>query len=150
VDTALEPGERVPPEYDNLIAKLMVHAGDRGAAIDRLRRALDEVVITGIQTTVPFHRLVATSPSFRNADLSTGWVGEHWDGPAEWRAAAHRAQVAAGLSSLSEGHGNPRGEGFRATPNGAALRAASGAEADATDGRWRRAGLERAIDRWPR
>ena len=53
------PGDRVPPEYDNLIAKIMVHAGDRPAAIGRLRRALDETEIGGIQTTLPFHRFVA-------------------------------------------------------------------------------------------
>ena len=147
VDTAIEPGERVPPEYDNLIAKLMVHAGDRPTAIDRLRRALAEVVITGIQTTVPFHRFVATDPSFRAGNLSTGWVGEHWDGPAEWRAAAHRAQVAAGLARLTT-----TVPGDRPTaPSHARTKGAAGAsESDATDGRWRRAGLEAGIDRWPR
>ena len=91
VDTGIEAGDRVPPEYDNLIAKLMVHAGDRDAAIDRLARALDETEIAGLQTTLPFHRFVADDPSFRAADLSTGWVGEHWDGLAEQAAAARLA-----------------------------------------------------------
>jgi len=132
VDTAIEPGERIPPEYDNLIAKLMVHAGDRDAAIDRLRRALDETEISGIQTTLPFHRFVATAPSFRAGNLSTGWVGEHWDGPAQWREAAGLAQMAAGLAALE---GEPG-----AAPPPAVL----------DDPGWRRAGLEAAIDRWPR
>ena len=74
VDTAIESGDRVPPEYDNLIAKLLVHGPDRDAAIDRLRRALDETEIGGVQTTLPFHRFVASSEAFRSADLSTGWV----------------------------------------------------------------------------
>jgi acetyl/propionyl-CoA carboxylase alpha subunit len=65
VDTAIEAGDRVPPDYDNLIAKLMVHAPDRDAAIDALRRALDETEIGGVQTTLPFHRFVARSGSFR-------------------------------------------------------------------------------------
>ena len=132
VDTAIEPGERIPPEYDNLIAKLMVHAGDRDAAIDRLRRALDETEISGIQTTLPFHRFVATAPSFRAGNLSTGWVGEHWDGPAQWREAAGLAQMAAGLAALE-------GEPGAAPP-----------PAVIDDPGWRRAGLEAAIDRWPR
>ena len=65
VDTAIEAGDRVPPEYDNLIAKVMVHAGDRAAAIDRLARALAETEIAGIQTTLPFHRFVAARPGVR-------------------------------------------------------------------------------------
>ena len=86
VDTAIESGDRVPPEYDNLIAKLLVHGPDRDAAIDRLRRALDETEIGGVQTTLPFHRFVASSEAFRAADLSTGWVG-----PAlGWRGRASR------------------------------------------------------------
>ena len=53
----------------------MVHAADRDAAIDRLRRALDETEIAGIQTTLPFHRFVARHAGFRAGDLSIGWVG---------------------------------------------------------------------------
>ena len=143
VDTALEPGERVPPEYDNLIAKLMVHAGDRDAAIDRLLRALDETEISGIQTTVPFHRFVARDPSFRKGELSTGWVGQHWDGPAEWRQAARRAQLAAGLAVQEAGQGLAVG----VSP---ATRPVSSMGERPGNGHWRRAGLEAAIDRWPR
>ena len=53
----------------------MVHAADRDAAIDRLRRALDETEIAGIQTTLPFDRFVARHPGFRAGDLSIEWVG---------------------------------------------------------------------------
>src|SRR5262249_1529273 len=53
VDTAVEAGERIPPDYDPLIAKLMVDAGDRTTAIRRLERALDEVEVTGVQATLP-------------------------------------------------------------------------------------------------
>ena len=83
VDTGLVEGDRIPPEYDNLIAKVMVHAGDRDSALDRLARALGEVEVAGVQTTLPFHAWVAREPSFRAADISTDWVGERWDGPAE-------------------------------------------------------------------
>jgi acetyl/propionyl-CoA carboxylase alpha subunit len=154
VDTALEAGERVPPEYDNLIAKLMVHAGDRDAAIDRLRRALDETEISGIQTTVPFHRFVATDASFRAGNLSTGWVGEHWDGPAHWREAARRAQLVAGIDA-APGHGGQAGPAAsllaatRPAPAAPPARR-DGATGGHGDGNWHRAGLEAAIDRWPR
>jgi acetyl/propionyl-CoA carboxylase alpha subunit len=146
VDTGLEAGERVPPEYDNLIAKVMVHAGDRGAAIDRLRRALDETEISGIQTTLPFHRFVATSTAFRAGTLSTGWVGEHWDGPATRRAAAALAQLAAGLDAIQApaprvAAGRAAGSMPTPTPAGAGA---------ATDGRWHHSGLDAALDRWPR
>src|SRR6476660_5273744 len=87
VDTGFVAGDRVAPDYDNLVAKVMVHAGDRPAAIDRLRRALDETEVAGIQTTLPFHRFVARHPGFAAGYLSTDWVAAQWDGPAE-RAAA--------------------------------------------------------------
>ena len=95
VDTALEPGERIPPDYDPLIAKLMVHAADRPAAIERLRRALDELDIGGVQTTQPFDRFVVREPSFRAGELSTGWVPEHWDGSRDRSDAVRRALLAA-------------------------------------------------------
>ncbi|MEX1171752.1 MAG: biotin carboxylase N-terminal domain-containing protein [Chloroflexota bacterium] len=147
VDTALEAGDRVPAEYDNLIAKVMVHAGDRPAAIARLRRALDETEIGGIQTTLPFHRFVARDPSFLAAELSTGWVGEHWDGPASLRDAAQAARLAAGLDALTRGGGSigtgTDVGGIRPHTDGTRAQAAG-------EDTWRRAGRVRAADRWPR
>jgi acetyl/propionyl-CoA carboxylase alpha subunit len=143
VDTAIGAGERVPPDYDNLIAKVMVLAGDRDAAIDRLRRALDETEIAGIQTTLPFHRFVARAPAFRAAEVSTTWVEQHWDGPAEWVAAAAAAELAAGLAALDAA---VAAGGAVAAPG--ASRAAVPVEP--ADGGWRRAGLHVALDRWPR
>jgi len=136
VDTAIESGERVSPEYDNLIAKVMVYGPDRAAAIDRLRRALGETEIAGIQTTLPFDRFVATAPSFIAGDLSTTWVVDHWDGRAEFVRAAADAQLAAGLAASAEpsATSSPRG------------RSGGGS----SDGRWRRLGLEAATNRWPR
>ena len=142
VDTAIEAGERIPPEYDNLLAKVMVHATDRPAAIARLRRALDETEIAGIQTTLPFHRFVARDASFAAAAVSTGWVGEHWEGETDRARAVRVAELAAGLDALESGlattveHGLAPGQG-RAT-----------APLAATDGRWAQAGRRAAIDRW--
>ena len=139
VDTGIGPGDRVPPEYDNLIAKVMVHAGDRDAAIDRLRRALDETEISGLQTTLPFHRFVATDPSFRAGELSTGWVGEHWDGPGAKLAASRLAALAAGIDAMAR----------PSSPSGVAPTPARGHD-PIQDGRWHRSGLDTAVDRWPR
>ncbi|MEO7663981.1 MAG: biotin carboxylase N-terminal domain-containing protein [Candidatus Limnocylindrales bacterium] len=145
VDTAIEAGDRVPAEYDNLIAKIMVHAGDRGLAIDRLRRALDETEVAGIQTTLPFHRSVARDPSFRAEQLSTGWVEEHWDGPAAYADAARVAQLAAGLDAVQVA---ARAGSTAVAP---AMTAGSAGELrDTADSGWSRSGLETAQDRWPR
>jgi Acetyl/propionyl-CoA carboxylase, alpha subunit len=141
VDTAIQAGDRVPPEYDNLIAKIMVHAGDRAAAIRRLQRVLDETEIAGLQTTLPFHRFVARHQAFEAAELSTGWVGEWWDGPAEFRRAARLAQLAAGLDALGSGLAT-------AAVGGAGTVSATSGSAPG-NGRWVRSGREAAADRWP-
>ncbi len=142
VDTHIEPGERVPAEYDNLIAKLMVHAHDRDAAIDRLRRALDEAEVGGVQTTLPFHRVVATSDAFREGRLSTGWVEEHWDGEAARAAAVRRALLATGLASIADGSAPV---GIRASE---ALPWDGGPHPAGHNG-WRRGGRTQGVDRWP-
>ena len=78
VDTAVSPGARVPPDYDPLIAKILVVDGDRASAIRRLQRALAETVVTGIQTTLPFHLAIAADSGFAEGGLSIDWVDEHW------------------------------------------------------------------------
>ena len=100
MDTAVETGEQVPPDYDPLIAKLIVEAADRPQAIERLRRALDETEIDGVQTTLPFHRFLVANEAFRAGNLSTRFVEEEWDGPGERDAAVRRALVAAGLAAI--------------------------------------------------
>jgi len=143
VDAAVEAGDRVPPEYDNLIAKVMVDAGDRDGAIDRLARALAETEISGIQTTLPFHRFVAAHPGFRRAELSTDWVSEHWDGSRE----AVRAQRLAGLAAAMAW---VRSQGMMASArhpdDGAAARPADWTGEPSA---WTKAALEAATDRWP-
>ncbi len=74
VDSALYAGLIVPPEYDSLIAKLIVHAPTRPQAIARLRRALDEFAVIGIETTIPLHRRVVDEPSFQAGDTTVHWL----------------------------------------------------------------------------
>jgi acetyl/propionyl-CoA carboxylase alpha subunit len=135
VDTGYGAGDRVPPDYDPLIAKLMVVDADRSTAIARLARALDGTVVTGIQTTLPFHRFVARLDGFGDGDLSIDWVAEEWSPVVEadraraleaasWAAAA-RPSPAQGGEATTVGEGRPRSA-------------------------WSRDGRERAVDRWPR
>jgi acetyl/propionyl-CoA carboxylase alpha subunit len=139
VDAGVAAGDLVPSEYDNLVAKLMVHGGDRDAAIDRLRRALDEVDVAGIQTSLPFHRAVARHAGFRTGQLSTTWVADEWDGPGEAARRAKAAQVAAALVASHQGQD--------ATP---AMRHDARGHDGAGMASWRRSGLVEASDRWPR
>jgi acetyl/propionyl-CoA carboxylase alpha subunit len=142
VDTAIEAGDRIPADYDNLIAKVMVHAPDRDAAIDRLARALDETEIGGVQTTLPFHRAVAASEAFRRGELSTGWVDANWDGPSTRADAARRALLAAGLAAIASGNEGAMPPGVPAVP------LPGDAHAD-DNGAWRRGSRARGVDRWP-
>jgi acetyl-CoA carboxylase biotin carboxylase subunit len=74
VDTHIYEGYVVPPNYDSLLAKLIVHAEDREAAIRRLRRALDEFVVEGIQTNLDFHRRLIDHPDFVEGRLDTHFL----------------------------------------------------------------------------
>ncbi len=71
VDTAACAGGVVPPNYDSLVAKLIVHARDRQEAISRMRRALDEFIIEGIKTTIPFHKKVLAHAEFIKGNFNT-------------------------------------------------------------------------------
>src|ERR1700743_532731 len=66
VDSALYDGYRVPPHYDSLIAKLIVHGQNRNECLLRLRRCLEEFVIGGIDTTLQLHRRIIAQPDFIN------------------------------------------------------------------------------------
>ncbi len=74
VDSALYAGYVVPPYYDSLIAKLIVHAPTRAMAIARLRRALDEFAVLGIETTIPLHRRIVDDPDFQAGDYTIHWL----------------------------------------------------------------------------
>ena len=74
VDTAAYNGCVIPSHYDSLIAKLIVHGRDRSEAIARMRRALDEFIVEGIKTTIPFQKKVINDPDFIKGDYNTGFV----------------------------------------------------------------------------
>ncbi len=76
VDTAVYPGYVVPPNYDSMIAKLIVHARTRELAISRMERALDMMVVEGIKTTIPLHKKIMADEKFRKGDFSTKFMEE--------------------------------------------------------------------------
>jgi acetyl-CoA carboxylase biotin carboxylase subunit len=74
VDTAVYPGYFVPPYYDSMIAKLIVHARTRDLAIARMRRALEATVIEGIKTTIPLHLKIMDDKDFQEGNFSTKFM----------------------------------------------------------------------------
>jgi acetyl-CoA carboxylase biotin carboxylase subunit len=64
----------IPPHYDSMIAKLIVHGNDREEAIARMRRALEEFIIEGIKTTIPLHKRILEDPGFIKAKISTNFL----------------------------------------------------------------------------
>lgn len=73
-DSHVQVGYSVPPNYDSLVGKLIVHAPDRAGAMAVMRRALDELVIEGIQTTIPLHRRIFRDRDFIEGRIDTTWV----------------------------------------------------------------------------
>ncbi len=74
VDSALFSGYTVPPYYDSMISKLIVHGTNRNECLMRLRRSLDEYVIDGLQTTIPLHQKICAQPDFVNGDYDINWL----------------------------------------------------------------------------
>ena len=77
MDSALYDGYIVPPYYDSLIGKLIVHAPDRAAAISRLKGALEELIIDGIETTIPLFHALLEEPDVHSANYNIHWL-ELW------------------------------------------------------------------------
>jgi acetyl-CoA carboxylase biotin carboxylase subunit len=74
VDSGLYANYKVPPHYDSLVAKLIVHGASRNECLMRLRRALDEIVIDGIDTSIPLHRRLIMEPDFINGAYDIHWL----------------------------------------------------------------------------
>ena len=105
VDAGMEADTDLRPEYDPLLAKIIVHADDRPAAIARLRRALDECRIGGLQTDAGFLLWLVDEAAFVAGEYDTGFIGERWrNGPPltdEDRSLAAAAATMARASATS-------------------------------------------------
>jgi len=74
VDSHLYSGYRVPPNYDSLVAKLICHSEDRHSALNRMLNALDEIVVDGIKSNIPLHRMLVRDEGFRNVDFNIHYL----------------------------------------------------------------------------
>ena len=74
VDTAVESGTMIPPYYDSMIAKLIVHGNTRAEAIDRLAAALDDFTVEGIATNIPLLKVIVAHEDFRSNTINTRWL----------------------------------------------------------------------------
>ncbi|OUB10439.1 acetyl-CoA carboxylase biotin carboxylase subunit [Bacillus thuringiensis serovar yunnanensis] len=77
VDSAVYPGYSIPPFYDSMVAKLIVHGKTREEAIAKMKRALSEFVIEGVHTTIPFHLQLLNHPDFVKGEFNTKFLEEH-------------------------------------------------------------------------
>ncbi|MCA0176453.1 MAG: acetyl/propionyl/methylcrotonyl-CoA carboxylase subunit alpha [Proteobacteria bacterium] len=121
VDTGVEEGGEIPMYYDSMIAKLIVHGKDRNDAIARMRDALDEFVIRGISSNIPFQSALLAHPDFVSGQFNTGFIAAHYPqgfkpehmqheeprllvalAALMWRKVRERA---AGISGQMAGHG---------------------------------------------
>jgi acetyl/propionyl-CoA carboxylase alpha subunit len=106
VDDGMEEGSTVPIYYDPMIAKLVVHAANRELALARAIRAIDEYVVVGCETTLPFARFVLQHPDFTSGTFDTHFVPNHFDPARDLAAPADpKVRTAAGLvaQALVEG-----------------------------------------------
>jgi acetyl-CoA carboxylase biotin carboxylase subunit len=74
VDTHAYAGYEIPPYYDSLVAKLIVKAKTRDEAVDKMYHTLDEFIVEGIHTTIPFHKKLMKNEQFRSGDFDTKFV----------------------------------------------------------------------------
>lgn len=79
IDSHCYQGYTIPPNYDSMIAKVIVSAPTRLEAIERMKRALEEFVIEGIKTTIPFHLKLMDNPKFRTGDFNTSFLETSFD-----------------------------------------------------------------------
>jgi acetyl-CoA carboxylase biotin carboxylase subunit len=73
-DSAIREGYRIPPHYDSMVGKLIVHGKDRTEALDRAVQALDSMEVTGVHTTIDLQRSILNHPTFREGDYDVDWL----------------------------------------------------------------------------
>jgi acetyl-CoA carboxylase biotin carboxylase subunit len=146
MDSGLYQGMRIPLFYDPLLAKLICWGEDRTEAIARLRRALDEYVIAGVRTTIPFAQWLMRQPRFLAGDFSTDYIAEEWRPQALATVDGHDGdeltaeQVAALAAALIARDG--------AAAHEARKRAAATGDGHEEGWRWRQAGRKTATSGW--
>lgn len=90
-DSAIYTGYKIPPYYDSMIGKLIVHGRTRKEALQRMRRAIHETVIDGVKTTLPLHAWIIDNPEFIAGDYTIHWLEKQLKAMDEPAAAAEPA-----------------------------------------------------------
>ena len=75
-DSAIYTGYKIPPHYDSMVGKLIVHGRNREECIRRLRRAIAETIVEGIKTTLPLHYWILEQPEFLSGEYTIHWLEE--------------------------------------------------------------------------
>jgi acetyl/propionyl-CoA carboxylase alpha subunit len=104
-DSGCYEGAEIPVHYDPMISKLVVWGEDRAAACGRMRRALDEYQVRGIETNLPFHRLALRHPQFLAGEFDTGFIGREQASltPGAEGPTLEAAMIAAAIDAASRG-----------------------------------------------
>ncbi len=139
VDAGVDGGDVVGTRYDGLLAKLCVHGETRSRALARLRAALDDVVVLGLTTNLPFLRAIAADEEFERGGVDTGWLERTWH-PLPESGAPPDALIAAAAYAAGEQGESPWQGRWRAgerapAPSAPVARAADGALHVWLDGR---------------
>jgi acetyl-CoA carboxylase, biotin carboxylase subunit len=122
----IAPGYEVGLYYDPMLAKLIVHAGTRAEAIERMKRALRELRIVGVDTSVPFHLRVMDEPDFRAANIDIKYLDRHEDELLAPRSDDELIRVAALAGALLEEEARTRRAIARMQPGAGEARPSSG------------------------
>jgi acetyl-CoA carboxylase biotin carboxylase subunit len=145
LDSALYDGMEIPLYYDSLLSKLICWGENRAEAITRLRRALNEYVIAGVRTTIPFARWLLAQPRFAAGDFSTDFIAETWNAEEAQRQLADGSS-GAGEISLEEIAALAAALAAQDQGEAAASRRQPGGEQGGGDGsRWRALGRRTAL-----
>ena len=78
IDTAVYSGYEIPPYYDSMIAKVIVHGRDRSEAVDKMRSTLGELIIDGVTTNVDFQYEILNNEDFQSGDITTDFIPKHF------------------------------------------------------------------------
>jgi acetyl-CoA carboxylase, biotin carboxylase subunit len=107
-DGGIAPGYEVGLHYDPMLAKLIVHAPSRDVAIDRMRRALGELQVVGVETSAPFHLRVMDEPDFRAGRLDILYLERHGESLTDFEPSDEELRIAALTAALLEEQGRSR------------------------------------------
>ena len=102
VDAGVRAGDRISPDYDPMIAKIIVHGADRAEALRRMAAALAQAEVAGVQTNLALLRAILAQPDFAAADFDTGFIARHPDVLAQPATLAPAAIAAAALTVLAQ------------------------------------------------